>query len=56
MSVLWQNVSTARYRQILQDGVLTLPSERHLRHLTSLNVYLELTETAISYLKQDNQN
>ena len=52
MAVLWQNVSTAGYRQILQDGVLTLPSERHLRRLTSsLNVDLELTETAISYLK-----
>ena len=52
MAVLWQNVSTAGYRQILQGGVLTLPSERHLRRLTSsLNVGLELTETAITYLK-----
>ena len=47
MAVLWQNVSTAGYQQILQVGVLTLPSERHRRVTSSLNVDLELTETAI---------
>ena len=45
MTVMWQNVSPGCYKQILEDGVLTLPSVRHLRRLTSsLNVELELTE------------
>ena len=50
-AVLWQNASPACYRQILADGVLTLPTVRHIRRISSaLTVNLELTESAIAYL------
>ena len=51
MSIIWQNVSPACYRQILGYEVLSLPSVRHVRRLSSsLNVDLELTDSAVAYL------
>ena len=52
MAVMWQQVSPATYNQIVPDNVLTLPSVRHLRRLTSaLDVNLELSVSAIAYLE-----
>ena len=35
MAVMWHDISPAAYKQIMSEGLLTLPSERHLRNLTS---------------------
>ena len=52
MACLLQNVSPACYRQMLRDGVITLPSERHLRRLTkAITADLGLSESTMSYLK-----
>ena len=51
-AVLWQKASPACYKQILDNNVLTLPCVRHIRRISSaLNVDLELTESAVAYLK-----
>ena len=34
-SALWKNTSPALYKQIHEEGVLTLPSPNHLNRLTS---------------------
>ena len=45
-------MSPATYNQIVSDNVLTLPSVRHLRRLTSaLDVTLELSVSTIAYLE-----
>ena len=52
MSAMWQDISPAAYNQILNDDVVTLPSTRHLRRITSaLNADLNLSESSIQYLK-----
>ena len=52
MAVMWHDISPAAYKQIMSEGLLTLPSERHLRNLTSaLNTDLELADSSIEYLK-----
>ena len=52
MAVMWHDISPAAYKQIMSEGLLTLPSERHLRNLTSaLNADLELADSSIEYLK-----
>ena len=48
---MWHDISPAAYKQIMSEGLLTLPSERHLRNLTSaLNTDLELADSSIEYL------
>ena len=48
-AILWQNSSNACYSQILADDVLSLPSIRHLRRLSSaVTVDLELSDSAIA--------
>ena len=56
MSILWQQTSSAAYRQVSNEDVLTLPSQRHLRRLTSaLDVNLEITDSTIAYLRARRQ-
>ena len=51
MAAMWHDISHATYNQMLLDGVLTLPSPRHIRRLTqSLNTNLELVESSVRYL------
>ena len=50
--VLWENCSSNLYKQIRDEGVLTLPSVRYIKKLTSaLNVDTGLTEQTVKYLK-----
>ena len=51
-AVIWYKTSPNLYKQILASGVVSLPSVRHVRRLSSaLTVDLELTESTIVYLK-----
>jgi len=34
-AALWENTSPALYKQILKEDILALPSQRHLKNLTS---------------------
>ena len=52
MSFMWLKSSTASYKQILNDGVLTLPSIRHLQRLgNALTVDLDFSPGTVTYLK-----
>ena len=52
IACLLHTISAACYRKLLQDDILTLPCERHLRRLTNaINVDLEISESTIAYLK-----
>ena len=52
MVFMWQSVSPSLYKQIEFDGVLTLPSMKRVRKLTSaVGTDLKLTEPATMYLK-----
>ena len=52
MACLLHNTSPACYRQMLKDGVIALPSKRHLRRLTNaVTAELGLSESTITYLK-----
>ena len=45
MAVLIHTISPACYRKLLADGILLLPSERHLRRLIKgMNVDFEISE------------
>ena len=49
--MLWKIGSSGLYRNILEDGVLSLPSTGHLEHLSkALTMETGLTESTISYL------
>ena len=51
-SIMIQKTSPAAYAQLLHENILTLPSVRRLRQLTSaLDSEMKLGETAINYLK-----
>ena len=51
VAVMWQNISPAAYRQIYQEGILTPPSERRIRQLTSvIGVDMELGDSTKAYL------
>ena len=52
MASLWQRISAACYKLILQDNVITLPSSHHLRRLcSSIDINcMELTQSTIAYL------
>ena len=52
MCVLWENTSSTLYRQIRDEGVLTLPSVRYIKKLNSaLFVDTGLTQQTIKYLE-----
>ena len=52
MAFMWQSISPALYRQVDSDGVLTLPSVKHVRALTSaVGADLKLTDPARKYLQ-----
>ena len=51
MCVLWENTSSALYKQLREEGVLTLPSTRYIKKLTSaLSMDTGLSEEAVKYL------
>ena len=51
MCVLWENTSSALYKQIREEGVLTLPSPRYIKKLTSaLSMDTGLSEQTLKYL------
>ena len=52
MSVMWLKISPAAYRNIYQEDILTIPTERHLQQLSSsLDVDTSLGESTKAYLK-----
>ena len=52
MACMWENVSHALYKQIQLDDVITLPTAKHVRRLTSaLTVDFDLSENTVAYLK-----
>lgn len=51
-SILWENISPALYKQIVSEGLLCLPSSRHLKSYTSaVNVDSGLPDSTIKYLR-----
>ena len=51
-AALWDNTSPALYRQIQKEGILTLPTKRHLNNLTSaFTVEAGITPATEQYLK-----
>ena len=51
-SMMIQKISPAAYAQLLHENILTLPSVRRIRQLTSaLDSEMKLGETEINYLK-----
>ena len=51
-SALWENTSPALYKHIMKENVLTLPSEKHLRNLTSiLTTESGITSSTAAYLR-----
>ena len=51
LAIIWQHTSPAAYRQILADGVLTLPTVRRIQQLsTAVTVDLELSSATVAYL------
>ncbi len=51
-AMLWKCTSTSLYKQIVEQGVLSLPSVSHLTHMsTSLSMSTGLTDTTLKYLK-----
>ena len=52
MCFMWLKSSTASYKQIINDGVFSLPSIRHLQHLGgALTVDLNFSPGTMAYLK-----
>ena len=52
LSIMWNQSSACLYKQILADGVLTLPSMKHIRRLTSaLSVDYNLLDSTMTYLE-----
>ena len=52
IAVVWQKISPAAYKHIYQEGILTLPTERRIRQLTSaIGVDMELGESTKAYLR-----
>jgi hypothetical protein len=52
-AALWENTSPALYRQILQEGLLTLPGRRHLQDLSaSFTVDVGISSATEEYLKK----
>ena len=48
---MWHNASSALYKIILSDDVLTLPVDRHIRRLThAITPDLELADSSVQYL------
>ena len=51
MAVTWQKISPAAYNHVYQEGILTFPSERRIRQLTSVIVVdIELGDSTKAYL------
>ena len=51
MAAMWHNTSSALYKLILTDEVITLPVDRHIRRLThAITPDLELAESSVQYL------
>ena len=51
MAVTWQKISPAAYKQIFEEGILTLPTERYIRHLISaISVDMKLGVSTKAYL------
>ena len=51
MAVMWQKISSAAYKHLYQEGILTLPSESRIRQLTySIGVDMELGDSTKAYL------
>ena len=52
MCVLWENTFSALYKQLREEGVITLPSTRYIKKLTSaLSMDTGLSEETVKYLK-----
>ena len=52
MAVMWQKISPSAYRHIYHEDVLTLPTERRIRQLTSaIGVDMELGSSTKAYLR-----
>ena len=50
-AALWENTSPALYRQIQEEEILTLPTRRHIRNLTSsFSVESGMSEATVQYL------
>ena len=50
--VLWENTSSTLYRQIHDEGILTIPSVRYIKKLTSaISVDTGLTPQSMKYLE-----
>ena len=50
--VLWENASSSLYKQIQDEGLLTIPSTRYLKKLTpALSMETGLFENIIKYLE-----
>ena len=50
-AAIWHNTSSALYKQISSDEVITLPVDRHIRRLThAITPDLELAESSVQYL------
>ena len=50
--VLWENTSSTLYRQIHDGGILTIPSVRYIKKLTSaISVDTGLTPQSMKYLE-----
>ena len=51
-AALWENTSPALYKQILEEDILALPSQRHLKNLTSaFSVDAGMSKSTEQYLK-----
>ena len=52
VACMLERTSPACYRQLLREGILTLPSVKHLRRLTSaIKPDFNLSETALAYIR-----
>ena len=52
MAMMWHSTSPALYQQLRNEGILTMPSVRHLRRLSSaLNIDGSLSTSTVNYLK-----
>ena len=50
--VLWENASSSLYKQIRDEGLLTIPSTRYIKKLSSaLSVETGLSEDIVNYLE-----
>ena len=50
--VLWEDTSPNIYKQISDENVLTLPSQRYIHHLTTvISIDTGLTDVTIRYLR-----